>query len=123
MVASPLRPRFAAPRLAEALEDSPVVLVHGPRQSGKSTLARTVGTPLGHAYLSFDDAALARPNPVRRSAWYRDFVDTIVQRDVKDLARIATLGALPRLLELAAGQTARTLNICHSSVRFRSRLQ
>jgi len=51
-------PRFASPRLLEALEDSPVVLVHGPRQCGKTTLARTVGEPLGYTYVSFDDEAV-----------------------------------------------------------------
>jgi predicted AAA+ superfamily ATPase len=30
--------RFARERLEEALADSPVVLVHGPRQCGKTTL-------------------------------------------------------------------------------------
>ncbi len=38
-------PRYIEPRLAEALEDSPVVLIHGPRQSGKTTLAQTVCAP------------------------------------------------------------------------------
>ena len=38
-------PRYIEPRLAEALEDSPVVLIHGPRQCGKTTLAQTVCAP------------------------------------------------------------------------------
>jgi hypothetical protein len=63
-------------------------------------------------------AALDRSNPMRRAAWYRDFVDTIVQRDVRDLARIASMEALPRLLELAAGQTARLLNISDLAAPF-----
>jgi hypothetical protein len=33
------------------------VLVHGPRQSGKTTLARTVGESRGYRYVSFDDDA------------------------------------------------------------------
>jgi uncharacterized protein len=37
-----LYPRFAARRLKEALTDTPVVLIHGPRQCGKTTLARLV---------------------------------------------------------------------------------
>jgi predicted AAA+ superfamily ATPase len=32
-----LDPRFARERLEEALTDTPVVLVHGPRQCGKTT--------------------------------------------------------------------------------------
>mgnify|MGYP001605990343 FL=1 len=229
-----LYPRYAEPRLTEALADSPVVLIHGPRQSGKTTLAQVVGERARYAYLSFDDdvargaaeadpagfvadlperaildevqrvpalfsalktavdrrrtagrfmltgsanvllvpkladslagrmqilrlhplaqcelarreprfldalfergfktrrtdrlagqlaeriaaggypAALARPAGRRRAAWYRDYLDALVQRDVRDLARISSLDALPRLLALAAAQTARLLNV------------
>jgi hypothetical protein len=35
--------RFSATRLREALVDSHVVLIHGPRQTGKTTLAKLVG--------------------------------------------------------------------------------
>ena len=56
-------------------------------------------------------AALARPTTRRRTAWYRDYIETLVQRDVRDLARINSLDALPRLLALGASQTARLLNI------------
>ena len=38
-------PRLIEPRLAEALEDSPVVLIHGPRQCGKTTLAQYACAP------------------------------------------------------------------------------
>ena len=47
--------RFIQPRLEAALKDTPVVLVHGPRQCGKTTLVRYVGDELGYSYLSFDD--------------------------------------------------------------------
>jgi predicted AAA+ superfamily ATPase len=56
-------------------------------------------------------AALARAAPGRRAAWYRAYVETMIQPDVRELARIASLHALPRLLALAAGQTARLLNV------------
>jgi len=56
-------------------------------------------------------AALARATARRRAVWYRDYIETLVQRDVRDLARISSLDILPRLLTLAAGQTARLLNI------------
>lgn len=226
--------RLADAPLREALEDSPVVLIHGPRQSGKTTLAQEVGAERGYEYFSLDDevvltaaqsdpvrfigdlpsraiidevqrapelftaiklavdrdrrpgrfiltgsanvfmmptladslagrmeiirlfpfsqceiesvppsfvtqlfegafqarrtdrlgeglaerivhggypAALDRKTSRRRSAWYRDYVRAIVQHDVRDISRISSLDALPRLLELAAGQTARLINV------------
>lgn len=39
------------------------------------------------------------------AAWYRDYLEAVVQRDVRDLARISALDALPRLLSLGAAQT------------------
>jgi predicted AAA+ superfamily ATPase len=42
-------------------------------------------------------AALARRTPPRQSAWYRDYVDTQIQRDVRDLAKVRSLDALPNL--------------------------
>lgn len=234
MEAAPLYPRFAESRLLEALADTPVALIHGPRQCGKTTLARMVGETRHFDYFSFDDdvvlaaaradpigfvadlpertildevqkapeifpalktaadrsptpgrfllpgsanvllvptlaeslagrmeilrlhplaqceladskpnfldlllsggfqtrryerlgsslaervaaggypRALARATPRRRRAWYRDYIETLVQRDVRDLSRIRSLEALPRLLELAAAQTACLLNV------------
>lgn len=236
-----LYPRFVQPRLEEALADTPVVLIHGPRQCGKTTLARQVGATAGYAYVSFDDdvalaaaqadpvgfvgdlpdrtvldevqrapwlftalktavdrqrtpgrfiltgsanvllvpkladslagrmeilrlyplaqcelgasppgfldalfaqafstrtsrrlgpelaerivaggypPALARPTERRRTAWYRDYIETLVQRDVRDMARISALEVLPRLLTLAAGQTARLLNVSDLAAPF-----
>ena len=234
MAATEIYPRHAAPRLAEALEDSPVVLIHGPRQCGKTTLARMLGDRKGYAYVSFDDdvpreaaatdpagfvaglpervildevqrapalfpalkrevdrrrltgrflltgsahvllvpkltdslagrmevlrlhplsqaelarepprfldrlfagefetrpierlgrelagritaggypPALARSEGRRRGNWHRDYADALVQRDVRDLARIHALDVLPRLLALAAAGTARLFNL------------
>ena len=45
-------PRYLRPRLIEALADTPVVLIHGPRQCGKTTLAQTLE---GYTYITFDD--------------------------------------------------------------------
>jgi uncharacterized protein len=229
-----LLPRLIEPELRDALADSPVVLIHGPRQCGKTTLARSVGDSLGYAYLNLDDptqraaaeadpvgfiqdlperaiidevqrapalfaaiktvvdrnrrpgrflltgsanvlllpkladslagrmeiirlfplaqveierrqpgfldalfgsgfvsrqtarlgpalagrivaggypSALTRVSSLRRARWYRNYLEAMVQRDVRDLARIAALDTLPRLLEVAAGQTARLVNV------------
>ena len=234
MIADNLYPRYAEKPLLEMLADSPAVLIHGPRQCGKTTLARMVGDPLGYDYISFDDdvargaaeadpagfvaglservildevqrtpelfsalkmeidrrreagrflltgsaqvllvprlsdslagrmeilrlhplaqcelerrrtgfldnlfagefatvatermglelaervagggypAALARPTQRRRATWYRNYVETQIQRDVLDLARIGSLDVLPRLLAAAATQTATLYNL------------
>ena len=234
-------PRYLAARLREALADTPAVLIHGPRQSGKTTLARTIGEPRGYRYLSFDDeavqdaakrdpigfveglpprtildevqrvpeiftslkaaidrrrtvgrfiltgsanvllvpkladslagrmgilrlhplaqcellgkrprfiealfrgsfrtritdrlgpalaerivgggypAALVKRTPARRRAWYRDLVETQIQRDVRDVARIHSLDALPRLLAITASYTARLLNVSDLAAPF-----
>jgi uncharacterized protein len=60
-------PRYLAPRLREALTDTPAILIHGPRQSGKTTLSRTVGEPRSYQYVSFDDEAVrtaAKGDPI-----------------------------------------------------------
>lgn len=49
-------PRHLEPRLRKALNDSPVVLIQGPRQCGKTTLARMLAGSAGYEYFSFDDA-------------------------------------------------------------------
>ena len=234
---TPHYPRFSEAILQDAIEDSPVILIHGTRQCGKTTLALQICEALGYHYISFDDdlqrqaaladpigfvlslpefvildevqrvpelftsikmsvdknrkagrfiltgsanilllpkladslagrmeiihlrplacaeitnhrpdflkqlfaadfghasnsgqyrrlgesladtivkggypAALARPTEKRRANWYRDYITTIVQRDVQDLTRIQKLEMLPRLLSMAAGQTARLFN-------------
>jgi predicted AAA+ superfamily ATPase len=42
-MAATLYRRLAEPALVTALKDTPVVLIHGPRQCGKTTLALQVG--------------------------------------------------------------------------------
>jgi predicted AAA+ superfamily ATPase len=56
-------------------------------------------------------AALERASERRRAVWYRDYIEALVQRDVRDIARISSLDALPRLLRYAASQTACLLNV------------
>jgi predicted AAA+ superfamily ATPase len=63
-------------------------------------------------------AALARRTPARRRAWYRDLVETQIQRDVRDVARIHSLDALPRLLTLTASHTARLVNVSDLAAAF-----
>jgi predicted ATPase len=55
-----MHPRHIAPLLADALLDTPVVLINGARQSGKSTLVQSLANPAGIArqYLTLDDAVV-----------------------------------------------------------------
>jgi predicted AAA+ superfamily ATPase len=234
---TPIYYRFSEQTLREALSDTPVVLIHGSRQCGKTTLAQATGHSLGYHYITFDDtnqlnaakadpvsfvlslpeltildeiqripelftaikasvdthrspgrfiltgsanvlllpklsdslagrmqiiqlrplaqaelagqrpifleqlfnanfgsttnrsnyprlgkllavilcqggypAALARSTPNRQRAWYRDYANTMIQRDIRDIANIQHLEILPKLLSLAASQTARLFN-------------
>ncbi len=63
-------------------------------------------------------AALKRRAAARRRAWYRDYVETQIQRDVRDLTRVRSLDALPKLLAAAASQTARLINVADLSAPF-----
>ena len=61
-----LFPRWIKPRIAEAMADTPVVLLAGPRQAGKTTLVRQVAEN-GLRYLTLDDELTllsAREDPV-----------------------------------------------------------
>ena len=50
--------RNAAARLHTALADRPVVLLHGARQSGKTTLVRAVAEASGSRYITLDDLTM-----------------------------------------------------------------
>lgn len=63
-------------------------------------------------------AALTRPAGRRRMRWYTDYLDAVVQRDVRDLARIARLEVLPRLLEAAAANTGSLFNVSRLAAPF-----
>lgn len=59
--------RRIEPRIAEALLDTPVVLLAGPRQAGKTTLVRQIAAQQGLRYLTLDDELTllsAREDPI-----------------------------------------------------------
>lgn len=61
-----LYPRYAMPQVEAALADTPAVVIVGPRQSGKSTLAEQIAADRGAHMVSLDDAgprAAARADP------------------------------------------------------------
>ena len=56
-------------------------------------------------------AALERPTASRLANWYRNYMEALVQSDVRDMTRIRSLDILPRLLRGAAAQTAQLYNL------------
>jgi predicted AAA+ superfamily ATPase len=62
---------------------------------------------------AFSGQLLARTTARRRAAWARQYMDAIIQRDVRDVADIEKLQQLPRFLNalaLASGRCAIPLN-------------
>ncbi|RYG19602.1 ATP-binding protein, partial [bacterium] len=114
--------RRAEAQIKDALEDTPAVLVHGPRQAGKSTLVREIGLPV----VTLDDATpldLARRRPeeflhaypapiaideVQRAPELFRALKAAIDRDRKPGAYLLTgsanVLALPRLADSLAGR-------------------
>lgn len=55
--------------------------------------------------------AVERKSDDRRGAWFASYITTILQRDVRDLARVDGLHTLPNLLKLLAARTSGLLNL------------
>lgn len=55
--------------------------------------------------------AVRRDAMDRRSAWFASYMSTILQRDVRDLARVDALHTLPNLLKLLAARTSGLMNL------------
>ncbi|HET6427882.1 MAG TPA: ATP-binding protein [Phycisphaerae bacterium] len=54
--------------------------------------------------------ACRRPSWQRRRAWFNSYITTLLQRDVRDLANIEGLTAMPRLLGLLASRIGSLVN-------------
>lgn len=54
----------------------------------------------------------------RREDWYANYIDALVQRDLHEMSRIGSLDAIPKLLSLAATQTARLVNLSQMASSF-----
>lgn len=54
--------------------------------------------------------ALARSGWRRRQNWHLDYVEAIIQRDVRDIARVEQLNAMPRLLRVLAEHSGQLVN-------------
>lgn len=54
--------------------------------------------------------AVARP-PARARAWHREYLRSLLERDVRDVARVRDSATVGRLMELLALRTAELLNV------------
>lgn len=76
-------PRLLAPVLKRALRDIPVVTLTGPRQSGKTTLAKALGKGFSYVNLEYlDQREMALTDP-------RAFLDSLGPRAIIDEAQLA----------------------------------
>jgi uncharacterized protein len=74
-------------------------------QAGRSSIAEQIVTG-GYPEM------LSRPDARRRSRWIQNYLEMILERDVRDLTtRAQQLDELPRLLELAAARIASLLDL------------
>lgn len=55
--------------------------------------------------------AIQRGADDRRAAWFASYISTILQRDVRDLARVDALHTLPNLLKLLAARSSGLMNL------------
>jgi uncharacterized protein len=62
--------------------------------------------------------SVQKRTPRRREDWHAYYIEALIQRDVRNLADIGNLDALPKLLTLAAGQTARLANLSELASAF-----
>lgn len=131
-------PRFVERRVEEALGDTPVVLIVGPRRAGKTTLARKMAEE-GRTYITLDDrtvldAALSDPNGFIRGL-DRAIIDEIqrapdlllaIKRSVDEdrrpgrflLTGSANVMTLPRVADSLAGriETIRMLPLARAEI-------
>lgn len=53
---------------------------------------------------------VSRPSAKRRAAWFESYLQTVLQRDVRELANLEQLTEVPHLLQLLATRSASLLN-------------
>lgn len=59
--------------------------------------------------------AVGRASPRRRAAWFSNYLDAVMHRDVRDLARLEQLSEVPHLLTLIAHRSGGLLNFAELS--------
>ncbi|CAK0776697.1 conserved hypothetical protein [Gammaproteobacteria bacterium] len=118
------------PRLSESLAGRMEIISLFPFSAGElmgrcegflshlfdGTLARTKASTAGEdipgrlTYGGYPEA-LQRKTADRRAAWFASYISTLLQRDVRDLARVDALHSLPNLLKLLAARASGLLNL------------
>lgn len=58
---------------------------------------------------------LSRKDRARQNAWFKSYITTILQRDVRDIANIEKINELPKLLSLFAARAGTLLNFAELS--------
>lgn len=81
-------PRHAEAHLREAMEYSPVTLVQGPRQCGKTTLAQAVCQPAGYDYISFDDEVMRRAVEADPTGFVNGLPERVILDEVQRVPRL-----------------------------------
>ncbi|HSZ69248.1 MAG TPA: ATP-binding protein [Solirubrobacteraceae bacterium] len=94
-------PRHASARIIEALADTRIVTVEGPRQAGKSTLCATIAAAHGMRAVTLDDAAARRaanddPSGFLAGLGERAFIDELQRAPELVLALKAEVDRDPR---------------------------
>ncbi|MSP61811.1 MAG: ATP-binding protein [Myxococcales bacterium] len=103
----------------EGVEEGFIDALFAPR--GALRIPRDLRGGEGRADLVRRIAAGGLPEPLqrasekRRAAWFSSYVSTLLSRDVRDLANVEGLTALPRLLALLAARTASLVNFAEIS--------
>jgi len=87
------------------------VFAGSPPRGAATPAPRGVGGMLTRAVLGGGyPEAVARKDARRRAAWARQYIDALVQRDVRDIASVEKLDHLPRLLRVLAAMSGQLCN-------------
>ena len=105
----PLFP-FSMGELANVREGFMTRLLEGPIAKTKPISIRAEDLAISVTRGGYPEAVQRKADD-RRSAWFASYISTILQRDVRDLARVDALHTLPNLLKLLAARTAGLMNL------------
>ena len=59
-----------------------------------------------------------RMDLARNRTWYRNYITTIIERDLQDITRIHNIESMPKLLKMLANQTAQLINVSEIAPAF-----